>query len=106
MATKSKAAAAKDAEMQEETVAAAEIPAEEPAAPVSEWDEEISMIVPRKPKGEDNFYYVCVNDRRFQIPANGEIQTLPKPIALVLADSLKAEAAADDFADHIPNKSV
>jgi len=103
MATKSKAAAEKE---NNQEIEAQEAPVTEAAEPASEWDEEITMIVPRKPKGEDNFYYVCVNDRRFQIPANGEMQTLLKPIALVLQDSLKAEAAADDFADHIPNKSV
>ena len=72
----------------------------------SEWDEEIEMIVPRKPKGEEKYYYICVNDRRFQVPADGKMQKLPKPIALVLMDTLEAEQKADDFADNIPNEDV
>jgi len=68
------------------------------------WAEKTEMIVPRKPKGEDQFYYICVNDRRFQIPADGKMQELPKPVALVLKDSLEADWQADDYADHIPNR--
>lgn len=72
-------------------------------APKSAWDEEIEMLIPRKPKGEESYYYVCVNDRRFEIPASGTMQKLPKPIALVLQDSLAAEIKAEEFADSIPN---
>lgn len=83
-----------------------EVKAEEAAkeeAPKSAWAEEIEMMIPRKPRGEDAFYYVCVNDRRFEIPADGKMHKLLKPIALVLQDSLAAEIAAEDFADSIPN---
>lgn len=69
------------------------------------WDEEVSVIVPRKPKGEDQQYYICVNDRRWMVPANGKAQMLPKPVAEILQESLKAEYDADEFADHIPNRS-
>ena len=77
--------------------------AEEPE--VNEWDVEVEMLVPRKPKGDDAQYYVCVNDRRFYIPANGRMQKLPKPIAEVLQQSLEAEAEAEEYADSIPNKT-
>ena len=106
MASKSKAAAAKETyekiEAEEEMLNEEEYCEERP----DEWLQEEEMIVPRKPKGEDQQYYVCVNDRRFMIPANGKMQTLPKPIAEVLKASLEAEQDADDYADHIPNKSV
>lgn len=104
MATKKTAAAEVAEEVKAENVA--DVQAEEPAkvAEKSEWDEEVEMIVPRKPKGDDPTYYVCVNDRRFLIPADGKTQKLPKPVAEVLKDSLEAEYAAEDFADHIPNK--
>ena len=87
-----------------------EVLAEEPEkneeeAPKSAWDEEIEMLIPRKPRGEEPFYYVCVNDRRFEIPANGTMQKLKKPIALVLQDSLAAEVRAEEFADSIPNNA-
>lgn len=102
MATKSKTTPAEETIQKEE-------PEEknmknEPETLNNPWAEEIEMIVPRKPKGEEQFYYVCVNDRRYQVPANGQTQKLPKPIANVLKDSLEAEYQADDFMDHIPNR--
>lgn len=69
------------------------------------WAENIDMIVPRKPRGEEQQYYVCVNDKRFIVPANGKMQKLPKPIALALQDSLDADAAAYEFMDQMPNHS-
>lgn len=93
-------------DVEAEKAAAAKAKAEKNApAVVDEWAEEIEMIVPRKPKGEEQSYYICINDRRFQVPANGKMQKLPKPVALVLKDSLEADAEADDFMDHIPNRS-
>lgn len=86
-----------------------EQPAEEPKQEKPEvkdaWDEEIDMVVPRKPKGEDQQFYVCVNDRRFLIPADGKVQKLPRPVAEVLKAAIEAEYEAEDFADHIPNRS-
>ena len=93
----------KTAEVVNEEVQAAEPVAEE--EPQSEWEIEVEMLVPRKPKGDDPQYYVCVNDRRFYIPANGKMQKMPKPIAEVLRMSLEAEAEAEEFADSIPNKT-
>ena len=88
------------AEEMEETVT--EVKAEEPK---SEWDIEVEMIVPRKPRGDDHQYYVCVNDRRYLIPADGKTQKLPYPVAMVLQESLEAEAEAEEYADRIPNRS-
>lgn len=72
---------------------------------VNPWDEQVAVIVPRKPKGEDQQFYVCVNDRRFMIPANGKEQLLPKPIAEVLLEAIEADYEAQDFAENIPNRS-
>ena len=94
-----------DAKLEQETEKLEKLA--ETAQPVkSEWDETIEMIVPRKPRGEEQFYYICVNDRRFQVPADGKMQKLPKPIALILKDALEAEQKADDFADNIPNEEL
>ena len=73
--------------------------------PKDPWEEMVQVIVPRKPRGEDQSYYICVNDRRFQLPADGKPQIMPQPIAEVLLASIAAEAEADDYADHIPNRS-
>ena len=85
-----------------ETAAAEEQAAKK--ATVDPWDEEVEMFVPRKPKGDDQQYYVCVNDRRFVVPANGKRQKLPRPIAEVLQTGLDDEAAAEEYAEHIPNR--
>lgn len=74
----------------------AEKPAKDP------WDEKVKVRVPRKPKGE--YFYVCVNDRRFEIPANGLEQEMPRPIAEVLEQSIQAEYRAEDYAAGIPNR--
>ena len=101
-------ASKKPVKTEEETVVedpvVEEAAAEEPAE-VDEWKQEVEMIVPRKPKGDDQQFYVCVNDRRFYIPANGKMQKLPKPVAEILQQSLEAEAEAEEFADSIPNKT-
>ena len=72
----------------------------------SAWDEEVPVVVPRKPKGQDQQFYVCVNDRRFTIPANGKQQMIPRPVAEILQEAIAAEYAAEEFADSIPNESV
>ena len=108
MATKSKAITAEktveEIKAEEAPVTAEEPVAEEPKA-ADPWSEMLDVVVPRKPKGEDQQWYVCVNDRRYLVPANGKQQQLPKPVAQVLLDAIQAEYAAEDFADHIPNKS-
>ena len=78
---------------------------EGPRAKVDAWDEKVNVIVPRKPHGEEQQYYICVNDRRFVVPANGKQQALPRPIAEVLVSSLEAESEAEDFVDKIPNRN-
>lgn len=71
---------------------------------VNKWDQMETVRVPRKSKHD--FYYVCVNDRRFEIPADGKEHEMPHPIAEVLRQTIEAEYAAEDFAEHIPNKGA
>ena len=75
---------------------------EEPKA--NKWDQMETVRVPRKSKHD--FYYVCVNDRRIEIPADGKEHEMPHPIAEVLRQTIEAEYAAEDFAEHIPNKGA
>ena len=81
-----------------------ETAAEKPVKTGGAWDEKVPMIVPRKPKGEDQQFYVCVNDIRYAIPANGKMQELPRPVAEILQAAIEAEYQADEFADNIPNR--
>ena len=103
MATK-KTVTKVEAEEQEQLL---EQPAEEPAAETIQdpWEDQVPVIVPRKPKGQDQQFYVCVNDRRFSIPANGKQQMMPRPVAEILQAAIEAEYAAEEFADTIPNES-
>jgi len=92
--------------LKEETAAEAEAPqAEVPEEEKDPWLEEEEIYVPRKAKGDEQSYYVCVNDRRFMIPANGKIQKLPRPIARILQDALDAEADAEEYADEVQRKT-
>ena len=87
-----------------------EILQEAPAVPekeepkVNKWEQMETVRVPRKSKHD--FYYVCVNDRRFEIPADGKEHEMPHPIAEVLRQTIEAEYAVEDFAEHIPNKGA
>ena len=103
MATKKTAEQAEKETMTDESKAA-ETAAEKTAAPeqpADEWAEEVEVFVPRKPKGDNPQYYVCVNDRRFAFPADGRRQKMPKPIAEILQSSLDAEYAADEYAEQM-----
>lgn len=68
---------------------------------LDEWAEEVEVMVPRKRKGDDPQYYVCVNDRRFAFPADGRKQRMPKPIAEILMSSIEAEYRAEEFAEEM-----
>ena len=91
----------KEAIKEPETVEEVKAEAEE-QKPQSSWDIMVTRVIPRKPKG--NFFYVAVNDRRFEIPAKGQTETLPLPIALILDDQIAAEYAAEDYAANMPNR--
>ena len=97
MATKKEAI--KEPETVEEVKAGAQA---EKETPKNSWDIMVQRQIPRKPKG--NYFYICVNDRRFEIPAKGQTETLPLPIALILDDQIAAEYAAEDYAANMPNR--
>ena len=88
-------------ELMEESLKPEQAEATLEQTPKDAWDEEVEMYVPRRPKGEEQSYYICVNDRRFSVPANGKTQKLPRPVAEILQQSLKDESEADEYADSI-----
>ena len=99
MATTKKAAAP----AAEETLEPVEDVAAEETAAKDSWDELVSMYVPRKPKGEEQQEYICINDRRFTVPTDGKVHELPRPVAEIMQQHIDAEAEADDFADSTVN---
>ena len=63
------------------------------------WTIKIPMRVPRRPATEDPWYWINVNDRAVQIPADDSVQELKLPWAEALVNMLRAEDRARDFAD-------
>lgn len=73
--------------------------------PKDPWQEMVSIFVPRKAKGDDQTWLVIVNDRYHGVPANGRMQTLPRPVAEILQDAIDAETAAADYMDRITREA-
>ena len=67
------------------------------------WNIKISVRAPRRPSKEDPFYWLSVNGRTIQIPANDKYFELPLPFAACLTDMIAAEWLAADFSDSIEN---
>ena len=80
--------------------------AAEKAQPVDEWEEYIDVVVPRHGRGQEKSYFVSVNGRNAQFPADGKLQHLRKPHALALLESLDAEANAEQFAEDLPHEAA
>lgn len=92
-----------EAEAVQETTETAQATAEE--QPKDPWQEMVQIYVPRKAKGDDQTWLVIVNDRYHGVPANGRMQTLPKPVAMILQDAIDAETAAADYMDRISREA-
>jgi len=75
-------------------------PAEEPYDP---WKDMRTIKLPRAPKNEQKFIYVCVNGVAKQVP-RGKTVVLPYPLYDVLVKHLEAKEAAEDYRDEIPNE--
>lgn len=67
------------------------------------WTVTVKIRVPRRPEKEDPWYWVNINGRSAQIPANDKMQEMKLPFAEVLLSQLKAE---DDLRDYLDNVQV
>lgn len=70
------------------------------------WEEYIDVVVPRHGRGQEKCFYVSVNGRNAQIPADGKMQHIRKPLALALLASLEEEAKAEQFAEDLPHDAA
>lgn len=60
------------------------------------WTDMVEITLPRHPKNEQNFQFVAVNDRRFQVPRSGKPVSVPRPVYEVLRNSeIMKDYAAD-----------
>ena len=66
----------------------------EETKPYDPWTDMVEITLPRHPKNEQNFQFVAVNDRRFQVPRSGEPVMVPRPVYDVLRNSEKLKEYA------------
>ena len=59
------------------------------------WQDMVEITLPRHPKNEQNFQFVAVNDRRFQVPCTGESVAVPRPVYEVLCSARELKAYAE-----------
>ena len=106
MATKRSESVKEIPEEVTEKVAEEAAAAEATAQPVDEWEQFIDFVVPRHGRGQEKTFFVAVNGRNVQIPADGKLQHLRAPHAKALLDSLEAEAQAEQFAEDLPHEAA
>ena len=58
------------------------------------WRDMVSVNLPRKERGEQQFQFVAVNGRRYQVPC-GQSVMVPRPVYEVLANAAAARNAAE-----------
>ena len=63
------------------------------------WAETISVRVPERRDTTEKSYWICVNGRSVQIPANNQYQEMKLPFAEALMKTLQADRHAQRFAD-------
>ena len=64
------------------------------------WKIKISVLAPRIGKGEDS-YWLCINGRSIQVPANDRYYELALPFAECLVNEVQARNRASDYIDEI-----
>ena len=60
------------------------------------WNEMVEVRLPKAPKTEQNFQFVGVNGKTFQVP-RGKSVKVPKPVTQVLANAEAAKTAAEEY---------
>ena len=63
------------------------------------WDVKVEVRIPKRPATEDPWYWININNRSVQIPANDKLQELKLPWAIALLDMLAAEDKTQDYID-------
>ena len=75
------------------------IEAEAIAAGKDLWDVTVEVFVPHRNPTEDPFYWMCINSRPVQFPADDSVQEMRLPYACLLVDVLRNEKRAADYRD-------
>lgn len=78
---------------------------EKKAEPVKDaWAEQREIFLPYATKGEEQFVFVAVNGKKYQVP-RGRSVTLPLPLYERIQIMLEAEANAVKFRESLPNEA-
>ena len=64
------------------------------------WGEMRTIQLPKASKSEQNFQFVAVNGRTFQVPKGKPVE-VPRPVYEVLMNSLYAEEKADEYENQL-----
>ena len=67
---------------------------------MNSWKEMKKVFLPKAMKGEEDFVYVSVNERGFQVPKGREVE-VPLPVYARLQIMISAEKKADEFMAHL-----
>lgn len=78
---------------------------EETVVEIDPWQDMVEITLPRHPKSEQNFQFVAVNDRRFQVPRNGKPTLVPRPVYEVLMNSADMKDYAAERKDALSEMS-
>lgn len=92
----------------EAAIAAKEAKYEEAAPPepvISKaWEETREIFLPYATKGDEQFIFVAVNGRKYQVP-RGRSVTVPLPLYERIQIMLKAESRTVEFRESLPNEA-
>lgn len=81
-----------------------EVMVEETNVEYDPWKDMVEITLPRHPKNEQNFQFVAVNDRRFQVPRSGKPVSVPRPVYEVLMNSAALKDYAADRKEELSQK--
>ena len=76
------------------------------AAERDPWQDMVEITLPRHPKNEQNFQFVAVNDRRFQVPRDGRPVAVPRPVYEVLRHAEEMRAYAAERKEELSRESL
>lgn len=95
----------KNTDVKEETEtkeAAKETEPKRAKKPQNPWEERVEITLPKASKTEQNFQFVAVNGRTFQVP-KGKTVKVPRPVYEVLMNSRYAEEKAEKYEEELKN---
>lgn len=90
------------AKRQAEAAAAAKM--EVPENVIDPWEVKRDVFLPYVTKGEEQFVYVSVNGRKYQVP-RGKAVSVPLPLYERIQIMLEAQANEVKFRDSLPNEA-